>query len=758
MAIDWGSYSVVSGTGLRVGIQDEGQTAVTNASTTCTQSFTDWSNPGGSGASGSNYNGDNCTVSQSTTGGALDDTSFASVVDGSANGSSGPTTEQHGGTHTVTWTYSDYGTPHSVTVTIGITGLFNGSTPTKAKGFTFPARPFAAPTAPSGATATRINDAQVDLSWTNNSTASGLYQSTKVYRSADGGAYALIATLGVVTSYSDTTVSANHKYTYKIEAINTTASTQSSATTAVYTTPGAPTALVATKLGSGNIQLDWTNNVGYGDTAYTVRIEESQNGGAFSELTSVSGGVATYEHVAPSTAVTHAYKVRARSTTGSLNSSYSSNSNTVVLLSTAGAPTGLSPSGAARDAASAIVLSWTHNPTDGTPQSKRRVQVKVNAGSFTDAVNDTSTTSSYTISAATWTNGDTITWKVATAGQNGTLGSFSAESSFTLSAVPTVAISAPTSSYNASTLVVEWGYFQAQSSAQAAWQASLYDDAAVLIETITGTTETEGTFTATLADATDYTVTVTVVSAAGLSSLADSQAFTVTYLPPADIAIVGTFDNTSGASVLALTGDSPSEGVTVAIATVDVQRSIDGGPWLTILTGIVLDGDGLTALVQDTVPITIGTNTYRAIAYSTLPSSVMSDEETVLANETTWGYLNGGEGFGTVARVRAMPSFDPESSRDKALYHFAGRPKPVQLTGEALSFTLGVQGHLTSDSGSAAEFEALGQADGVLCWRGPDGRRIFGSVPKIRTPRTRMRLGASVSFTITELDFAEGDQ
>lgn len=745
MTIQWGSFSG----GLRVGIQVESTTTPTNGSTTCTVTVSFWV-----GTSGSQTFADNQTLSMSQSGGtSISDDSVSYTNNLLQNQSM-----QVGPDQTVVYTYSDYGTAHSVNITGAASGLFNGGTPSKTITASIPARPYAAPTAPSGATATRINDGQVDLSWTNNSSASGLYQSIKVYRSTDGGSYALIATLGVVTSYSDTTVSVNHKYTYKIEAINTTAATQSSATTAVYTTPGAPSALTATKLGSGNIRLDWTNGVGYGDTAYTVRIEESQDGGAFSELTSVSGGVATYEHVAPSTGVTHTYRVRSRSNTGSLNSAYSSNSNTVVLLSTAGAPTGLSPSGVARDAASDILLSWTHNPTDGTPQSKRRVQVKVNAGSFTDAVNDSSATSSYTISAATWTNGDTITWKVATAGENGTLGSFSAESSFTLSAIPTATISAPTSSYNSSALIVEWSYFQAQSSAQATWQSSLYDDADVLLETITGTTESEGTFTTALADATDYTVTVTVVSAAGLSSVADSQAFTVTYLPPADITISGTFDNTSGTAVLTLTGDPGDPGVTEDIATVDVQRSINGGEWLTILAGVVLDGTTFVAIVQDAIPITIGTNTYRAIAYSALPSSVMSDEEIVLVDETTWGYLNAGTGFGTVARMRSMPTFDAEAERDKALYHFAGRPKPVQLTGEALGFTLAVSGRLTSDSASPAEFEALGQADGVFCWRGPDGRRIFGSVPKVNTARQRMRVGASVKFTITELDFTEGDQ
>lgn len=826
------------------------------------------------------------------------------------------------------------------------------------------------PVAPGTPTATRINDGQVDLSWTNNSSAHHEYASQSVQRSVDGGSYSTIASglSAGATSYSDTSAAVNHKYTYKIVATNASGTATSGVSTAVYTTPGTPTIGTATKLGNGNISLTWTNNVGYGDTAYTTRIEESQNGGAFSELASVSGGVASYEHVAPSGAVTHAYRVRHRSNTGSLNGAYSATSNTVTLLSTANAPTGLSPSGVARDAAGAIVLTWTHNPTDGTPQSKRRVQAKVNAGAYADLVNDSSGTSSYTVAGGTWTNGDTITWKVATAGENGTLSAYSAESTITLSAKPTVTINTPTAEYGLSQLTVEWGYFQAQSSVQAAWEARLYDTADVLIEAIQGTTGTSGTFAAVIADGATYTVAMTVTSAAGLASTEDSQEFTVAYLLPAGITVDATFDNTSGFMVLALAGAAPISGyaglvldgtgdyastpdaaaldiagdidirirlymtdwtpaantvlvakwvatgdqrayevvlttagmlrlrlttdgtagtlveatssaaptipgdgvlnlridrnsgvvtfytsvdadlataswtqlgttqnaagtifastatlqvgadgdgtanlagtvyavelrnsadavvanpnfaaedeatttfddgagltwtlagnaaivtivpATVEITTVDVQRRINGGEWITLLTGVVLDSVTRLATVQDTVPITVGTNVYRAIAYSALPSSVMSPEETAVTAETVWGYLSGEAAFATVARFRAMPSFTPTAGRDKEVYHFAGRSKPVQLAGEAVSFALAVAGKLTSDSATAAEFEALGQAEGVHCWRGPDGRRVFGSLSPVSTPATRKTLGPNVSFAITELDFVEGDQ
>ncbi len=755
MAVQWGSYHVVSGTGLRVGIQIESISTPTNGSATCTVLFTIWSNPGGSGAGGSNYNNDSVTVSQSASAGSLSPSSFSSVVDGSATGSSGPQNEQHGGTQTLTFTYSDYGVSHGVTINAGITGTFNGSAPTVAVGVTIPARPWANPAATTSATASRVSDTQASVSWTNNNTAAAAYDDLKVYRKTDSGSYALIATLGVVTSYSDTGITANHKYRYRPNVLGMNgAETTGDESDDIWTTPGAPSGLVATKLGNGNIRLDWTNNVNYSE--YTTRIEESQNGGAFSELTSVSGGVATYEHASPSTSVTHTYRVRSRSNTGSLNSAYSANSNTVVLLSTANPPTNLAPSGAARDAAEAIVFTWQHNPADGTPQNQYQLQYKVGAGAYTTVGPTTSAASTYTLPAATLTNGNTITWRVATSGQNGTLSSYSAESSFTTSARPTATISAPGASYSSSHLTAEWTYFQAQSSAQATWQASLYNAAAVLLETISGTTETEGTFTATLADGATYTVAVTVTSAAGLACTPpDEQTFTVTYLPPAAVAIEAAYDTGSGAMVLTVTGDDPSEGVTEAIATVNVQRSINGGDWITIVVGLVLAGDPLTAIVLDTAPTISGTNTYRAIAFSALPSSVMSAEEVAETSEGSWSFLSAGPGFADIVRMRAVPSFKASARRAKALYHFAGRPKPVELAGEATSLVLSVSGELRGTSSTADEFEALAYTTGLVLWREPTGRRVFCSISQVQTTRTT-HLFADVSFTLTEADFTEG--
>lgn len=605
------------------------------------------------------------------------------------------------------------------------------------------------PSAPTSLTATRVNDGQINLSWTNNSGTYTAYSSVKVYRSTNGGSYALIATLGVVTSYSDTTTSANNKYTYKVQAVNAAGTADSSASSAVFTTPGAPSGLDAAKQAGGNIRVTWTNNVNY--TEYQTDIYESQNGGAYSYVDSVATGVTQWDHVSPSTSVTHKYKALTNKTSSSLYSAYSNESSTITLLSTANAPTGLSPSGVAKDAAEDIVLTWTHNPADGTPQSKRRVQYKVDGGSYSDLVNDSSTTSSYTISGGTLSNGHTITWKAATAGENGTLSSYSSEASFTTSARPTVAID-DLSDYPSSALTAGWGYFQAQSSTQATWRAYLYDASDVLLESKSGTTESSVTFSKALTDATTYKVQVYVTSAAGLESLVDTETFTTDFLPPATSYIVATYDDDSGTMNLAVSADGPEEDVSVEITSMDIQRKINDGDWVTLISGVVFDGSAFN--VVDYIPSINGTNTYRVVAYSATPTSNYSAEAVEVVAEPNLCFLNAGTSFATYAKLKAQPQIQAKTSRAKALYHFAGRTKPVQLTGEAQSLTLSVSGMLIGSSSTPEEFEEMAYTDGVVCWRDPTGRRIFASIGDVTTNRTT-HVFSNVSFGLTELDYDE---
>lgn len=838
------------------------------------------------------------------------------------------------------------------------------------------------PANPSAATATRVSDTQQSVAWTNNSTGTAPYAGIKVYRTTDGGGYALIATLGVVTSYSDTTTSANHKYTYGINAVGANGvEVGTAATPAVWTTPGAPSTLVAAKIAGGNIRLTWANNVNYSE--YQTDIYESQNGGAYVYLNSVATGITTWDHVAPNPAVTHRYKVLANKTSSSLFSAFSNESATIVLLSTANPPTGLAPSGVTRDATEAIVFTWVHNPADGTPQSKYQLQYKIGAGSFVTVGPTTSGVSSYSMPASTVTNGQTITWHVATAGENATLSAYSADSIFTTQNRPTSTISAPGSSYTNSQLNANWTYFQTQGSVQASWHAYLYkkgalgdySDATLLEEAVGSGTTSSYAFTSTLLDGQVYAVRVYVTSATGLASIdsgTQRKEFTVTYLPPADATVAAVYDPNYGRMVVTITGSSaipnvqglvldgtgdwgstvdaaaldltgdfeiaadikpadwtPAGGTglaekwltasnlsyafvlltdgkirmrittsgvigtlveatssvavastlgitdgtrfsvrarrvgttltfytspdtnlstatwtqlgstqtltgtifsgtspltigsngagaaflgtiysvlvknaagttvaypiyatqapgttsfsdgfsntwtlvgdaniatsifgTVAISTVDLQRKINSGEWVTWVTGIVLLGGTPTANVTDTAPTIKGDNHYRAVIRSATPSSKLSPEINVTTAEPLWGFLTTGPGFAQLVRMRARLSNQASVGRNKSTYHFAGRGKPVELSGEETNLALAALATLFPPSmggmsSEPEELEALALTTGPVLWRDYTGRRIFASLSGVVINYETQANKYPAAFNLNQVDYDE---
>lgn len=760
MTTQWGSFSG----GLRIGIDVTGITTPTNGSTTCTVTFNIYV-----GTSGSQTFADNQAGHASQSGGSS--ISSTGPFNYFNNLSQNQTMLIASGL-TVTYTYSDYGVGHSVTINANADGLFNGGTPSVSIGVSIPARPYANAAAVTASSVTRVSDTQQTVNWTNHDLSSAAYSNIKIYRKTDAGSFALISTIGVVSSYSDVGTVANHKYRYRPDVLGANGAQITGPETGdVWTTPGAPSSLVATKLAGGNIRLTWTNNVNYSE--YTVRIEESQNGGAYSELTNVSTGTVQYDHVAPSTGVTHKYRVRARTTTGTtLNSSYSNESATITLLSTAGAPTGLAPSGAARDAAEAIVFTWVHNPTDGTPQTKYQLQYKIDAGSFVTVGPTTSGVSSYTMTAATLTNAHTITWHVATAAENGTIGAYSADSVFNTRARPTSTISQPSGgTWTLSQLVANWTYFQAQSSAQTSWHAYLYhkisgtfaDAVTVGEKTGSGATATVTFDTTTLLDGETYGVRVYVTSADNLTSIdsgTDLEEFTVAYLPPANVVLTTNYDAYNGQMVIVLTGAAAVGGVTEAISSVDLQRQIDGGDWVTWVTGIVLPGGTLVAIVVDTSPTINGSNNYRAIIHSATPSSALSGEVENVTAEQYWGFLTTGASFEELVRVRARLETGATSGRDKAIYEFAGREWPVEFSGEAKQLSLAVAGVLypPSRGGLSSEpetLEELGQTPMIVLWRDYTGRRMFSSLSDVRIGNSNDSVLYPVSFTVTKISYDE---
>jgi chitodextrinase len=130
-----------------------------------------------------------------------------------------------------------------------------------------PAPDTQAPSIPIGLTAAAVSSTQINLSWTASTDNVGV-TGYRVYRAGT-----LLATLGAVTAYQDTGLSASTSYSYTVQAVDAAgnASAQSASASATTqsaldtTAPTVPTGLTGRAVSTTRISLTWnasTDNVG----------------------------------------------------------------------------------------------------------------------------------------------------------------------------------------------------------------------------------------------------------------------------------------------------------------------------------------------------------------------------------------------------------------------------------------------------------------------------------------------------------------
>jgi titin len=213
--------------------------------------------------------------------------------------------------------------------------------------------PVVAPTAPANLVATALNGT-VSLTWT---AGGGTVQGNYLERADDGVTFTRIATLGAVTSFTDTTAVVGTSYTYRVQAFNATGPSDYSATATatVPPAPAAPTALTALVNGAV-ISLTWTDNAS-NETGF--RVERSTDNVTFTALTTLAANATSYSDAALVQGQTYYYRVVAFNTGGGA-SAYTNVASALAPIQPPAAPTGLS----ATVAGAAISLGWVDNSTN----------------------------------------------------------------------------------------------------------------------------------------------------------------------------------------------------------------------------------------------------------------------------------------------------------------------------------------------------------------------------------------------------------
>ena len=220
-----------------------------------------------------------------------------------------------------------------------------------------------APVAPSNNTATAISSSKINLSWIDNSDNEDNFI---IERSLSGTSnWSQIASLTAEsTTYSNTGLSSNTTYYYRVKAVNSAGSSNWSNTANATTNeeaiiPSAPSSLLATAISSSKINLSWADN---SDNEDNFIIERSLNGTSnWTQITSLTAESTTYSNTGLSSNTTYYYRVKAVNATGSSNWSNTANATTNEEATIPSAPSSLL---ATAVSASKIDLSWNDNSSN----------------------------------------------------------------------------------------------------------------------------------------------------------------------------------------------------------------------------------------------------------------------------------------------------------------------------------------------------------------------------------------------------------
>lgn len=769
MAISWGTweYGGSGGNGMRVGV-DTSWTAVTAASATAKATFKVYT-----------QNRYAYSDTQTLTFGGSAGSGSATFTNSSGNGGTGAVLRS---TRTYTYTYSagSYGSsPGTRTFSATLSGAYNGVTPSRSITTTIPARPAVTPDAPTGFTATRIDDTATDLAWTVvGSSASSLEIQQTFWNGAAWSSWSAAASLSATaTTWRRTGMAANSAWRWRIRAKNATgASAWVEITPGLNTTPREPV-LVSSAMTSTGLQITttWAATV-YGSTsaplARSFIVERSTNGGAWTQV--ASSVQPPWTDSAPGVG-SNRYRVRTRSDWGLPLLSVWVEGNSVTPATPPLAPTTLRPNGVAVDTwADGVTLTWHHNHGgDGVAQTRFEVETSVDGGTVWAPLADVSTSAmSYAVPAGVIANGLDVLWRVRTTGVAAPgAGQWSQAALLRTRTRPALALTSPGGTWPSGQITTTWTYAQAESSPQTQWRATLSDVNGTLLQEATGFgAALAHQFTERVEDGQTYSILVEARSSDGLWSDPVTVVTSVDFPEPAVIDPSPEWQPSAGTITLHLDPMAPGAGEGVAVAAT-VERRVDDGDWVTLAENLPVPTD-----LVDPLPSLAGSNAYRITSISALPTYRVNPVVTVTtpgweidgASQPLpdWGWikwvmLSWGPAWSETVRLAGEPDVSWSVARTAEAHAFLGRRRPVGAWGVNRTRALSVSGVLLPgddelhDSSTRREWEDAATESTLVCLRDMHGNRVFGQIAGDLSVKPRPGGAFDVSFSVAELDYIE---
>jgi len=225
------------------------------------------------------------------------------------------------------------------------------------------------PIAPTIGTTVRNSDTSATANWTNHDEAPAPYEALRVDRQTDGGAWVEVANLDAAlatSSYTDSTTTANHAYSYRVRVGNSAGPATSGTSNVIYAVPTAPTIGTAARSSDTAAIPAWTNNSSVWSPYTYLCLDRQTDGGAWVQLMSVD--TATSSVWDTTTTANHAYSYRVR-VGNSAGSATSGTSN--VIYNTPAAPSNCV---AAKTGASQVTVTCTDNSNTETAFAWERTE------------------------------------------------------------------------------------------------------------------------------------------------------------------------------------------------------------------------------------------------------------------------------------------------------------------------------------------------------------------------------------------------
>lgn len=723
MAIQWGSWKYSGGNGMRVGISISwASVSHTSSSVKCAVKYYTQNQYRYADAQTLTYSG-----------------SITGHTDWSNQDNAGETHRWATKTYTYTYGSSEYGSsPGTRSFTAKLSGAYNGVTPSKTVSTAIPARPYGIPAAPSSVIATPEGD-KWRLAFPSVSTAGRPASSRQVQIwVADTGEW---RTLGTVagTSWLTATAVENGRYQARARAHNTAGYSDWTTSSFWRTKPTAPANVTATKSGVGQATVTWTNRAPYATGIEVTHYADGVSQGVIS--TGLSGTATSFTATGLDTSKTHRFGVRAKTSEGYTFTSTETLSAVIQLDSPPYAPTGLTPNGGARDAATSISFGWVYNSADSSPQTSYELRYRPVGGTWV-TVAGTGATTTHTLPAGTLTNGTSYEWQTRCKAQHPDWGTWSATAMLTASTPPAVTIQAPA---DAEVLALNqcelaWSYSDEEGEPQQLVEITLTQaDATVFTAQISDPGQRDLTLPIVLENNTAYTVSMRVWDAAGLVSTPDAATFTTDFLPPPTPLVTATWLTDTAAVELQI-----SNPIGVPAATHNlVERSLDeGATWVEFGTS------PLNTSWVDPTPHLRDVTQYRVTAISELPSASTPVVVSVTgASQSAW--INYGPGLEQTFEIPYNLVIPGDLTATSQLHEFLGRANLVPVYDLAMPHTRTVSVAGVSMP-EITETVLAATLNGDIYYRDPSGRRMWATVTG--ASHNPSWWGSEVSLKLTEID------